>query len=213
MLRKIGLFVLLACSLTSVASAQVAMLTQVSGDVRVAGSEGSRAAVPFLKVNSGDTLTLGANARVQMVYLASGRQEVWTGAGPVQVATQQGSSRTLTPQTSQVPALVIRQLEKTPAVGQHGKTGMVMLRSMDNLEALDTLEKDYKEFRAKAATDDTTPEVFYLTGLLDLQDYEQAKKVLDEVKAKQQAQPAYGPVVEHFGRLLAEAQAAAPARR
>ena len=52
------------------------MLTQVAGDVGVSGKEGARAAVPFLKVNDGDKLTLAANARVQMVYLANGRQEI-----------------------------------------------------------------------------------------------------------------------------------------
>src|SRR3954451_6299466 len=132
MLRKIGMFVLVAWSMAGVASAQVAMLTQVTGDVRVAGDDGSRNAVPFLKVNNGDTLTLAANGRVQMVYLSSGRQEVWTGAGPVKVGTAQSTS-SLTPQATQVPALILRQLEKTPTVGQHGKTGMVMLRSVDDL--------------------------------------------------------------------------------
>ena len=204
MLRKLGLLVLVAWSMTGVASAQVAMLTQVTGDVKVAGGDGSRSAVPFLKVNDGDTLTLAASARMQMVYLSSGRQEVWTGAGPVKVGTQQSAS-SLTPQASQVPALVLRQLEKTPAVGQHGKTGMVMLRSLDDLGAADQLEKDYKDYRAKAAPEDTTPEVFYLTGLLDIGETQTASKVLEELKAKQASQPAYAPVVEHFSRLVAEA--------
>ena len=213
MLRKIGLFIVIACSVAGTAAAQqVAMLTQVTGEVRVSGTEGARGAVPFLKVSQGDTLTLAGDARIQVVYLTSGRQEVWKGAGPVQVGTQEGRSASLRAETSQVPALILRQLEKTPAVGQHGKTGMVMLRSMDNLEAIDTLEKDYKDYRAKAAPDDTTPEVFFLTGLLDLQDYDQAKKVLEELKARQAAQPAYAPVVAHFERLLAEAVASAPNR-
>jgi hypothetical protein len=205
MLRKIWMFVPIALSLAGAASAQVAMLTQVAGDVRVSGKDGARGAVPFLKVNEGDTLTLAGDARVQMVYLTTGRQEVWKGAGPVAVGGQEGSSRGLKAETSQVPGLILRQLQKTPAVGQHGKTGMVMLRSVDDLGALDLLEKDYADYRAKAAADDTTPEVFFLTGLLDLQDYERAKKVLADLTVKQRTQPAYGPVVEHFGRLLAEA--------
>lgn len=209
MLRKMWMFVLIALSLSGVASAQVAMLTQVTGDVSVSGKGGARGAVPFLKVDEGDTLTLAGNARVQMVYLTSGRQEVWNGAGPVEVGGQEGRSRALKAQTSQVPGLVLRQLQKTPAVGQHGKTGMVMLRGLDDLDAIDRLEKDYADFRAKSAADDTTPEVFLLTGLLDLQDYERAKKVLADLKVKQSTQPAYGPVVEHFGRLLAEATAPA----
>ena len=207
MLRKVGVFVVFALSSAGAASAQVAMLTQVSGNVRVSGKDGGREAVAFLKVNDGDTLTLAASARVQMVYLPSGRQEVWTGAGPVQVGTRQGASRSLVAQTSQVPALVLRQLEKTPAVGQHGRVGMVMLRSLDNLEQLDALQKDYKDFRAKTAADDTTPEVFFLTGLLELGGYDDAKKFLDELKTRQRTVSALGPVIEHFSRLLAEATA------
>lgn len=59
--------------------------------------------------------------------------------------------------------------------------------------------------QCSATVDDTTPEVFFLTGLLDLQDYERVRKVLEDLKVKQRTQPAYEAVVEHFGRLLAEA--------
>lgn len=204
MLRRVMIGVVGTWLTAGVASAQVAMLTQVTGDVKVSGREGAREAVPFLKVNEGDTLALAGGARVQLVYLTSGRQEVWKGAGPVEIGTQEGRSRSLTAEASQVPALILKQLQKTPAVGQHGKTGMVMLRSLDDLDALDRLEKDYNDFRASAAADDTTPEVFFLTGLLDLQDYERAKKVLADLTARHGSQPAYKAVIEHFGRLLAE---------
>jgi hypothetical protein len=208
MLRKTGMFVvLIALSLTGVASAQVAMLTQVAGDVKVSSKEGTRPAVSFLKVNEGDTLTLAANGRVQMVYLATGRQEIWKGAGPVQVGAQEGRSASLKAETSQVPGLILKQLVKTPAVGQHGKTGMVMLRSLDDLDAQDHLDDDYAKFRASAAPDDTTPEVFMLSALLDIGDLDRAKKFLDDLKKKEATQPAYTPVVEHFSRLVAEAAA------
>lgn len=207
MVRQILLCVLISGWLAGVASAQVAMLTQVSGEVTVAAKAGApRAAVAFLKVNEGDTLKLAGSARVQMVYLASGRQEVWKGAGAVDVGSQDGKSATLKADASQVPALILKQLQKTPAVGQPGKTGMVMLRSIDNLAELDQLEKDYKEFRARTPADDTTPEVFYLTGLLDLQDYERATTFLDELKGRQPTQPALEPVVAHFSTLLAAAK-------
>jgi hypothetical protein len=207
MLRMIGTVVLALWATGGVASAQVAMLTQVTGDVTVAGKEGGRAAVPFLKVNDGDALTLTAGARVQMVYLTSGRQEIWKGAGSVEVGAQQSRSTSLTPEASVLPPIVLKQLAKTPAVGQHGKTGMVMLRSLDNLDAEDQLEKDYADYRAKAAPDDTTPEVFLLSGLLDLQDYDRAKKVIEDLKPKAATEPAFAAVVEHFSRLIAEATA------
>jgi hypothetical protein len=212
MLQRTGTCVLIAWLLSGVASAQVAMLTQVAGEVGVSGKEGARAAVPFLKVNEGDTLTLAGNARVQMVYLTNGRQEVWKGSGPVQIGGQEGSSRSLEPEVSQLPPLILKQLAKTPAVGQHGTTGMVMLRSLDNLDAQDRLVEDYATFRASAPPDDTTPEVFLLSGLLDAGDYDRAREVLEDLKAKQGVQSPYAAVVEHFSRLVAEALAATTKR-
>jgi hypothetical protein len=210
MLRKIGILLLIASLPAGAARAQEVMLTQVAGEVKVAGTGGARAAVPFLKVNEGDTLTLaGASARVQMVYLESGRQEIWKGSGEVSVGSQEGRSASLKAETSQVPPLILKQLAKTPAVGQQGKTGMVMLRSLEDLEAQDRLDEDYAEFRARAPAHDVTPEVFLLSSLLEFQEYERARKVLAELKEKQQTQPAYQAVIEHFERLVDEASAGA----
>jgi hypothetical protein len=203
MLPKTGLFVLIACSLAGAAHAQEVLLTQVAGTVNVSGKDGARAAVPLLKAIEGDRLTLAGNARVQMVYLASGRQEVWKGAGEVVVGAQGGQSASLTPEASQLPPLILKQLAKTPAVGQQTRrTGMVMVRSLDDLDAEDRLEKDYADFRAKAAADDPTPEVFLLTGLLEFQHYDQAKTVLADLKAKHGTVPAFQAVIEHFQKLV-----------
>jgi hypothetical protein len=203
MLQRTAILLLIASSLTGAAWAEDVMLTQVAGEVGVSGKDGARAAVPFLKIHEGDKLTLATNARVQMVYLTTGRQEIWKGSGEVVVGSQGGRSPSLKAETSQLPPLILKQLAKTPAVGQQGKTGMVMVRGLDSLEALDQLEKDYADFRARAAADDVTPEVFLLSGLLEFQDYDRARKVLAELKQKQLTQPAYKPVVEHFEKLIA----------
>lgn len=205
MLRRTGILVVIAWSLARVASAQVAMLTQVTGDVSVSGKDGARAAVSFLKVNDGDRLMLAGSAHVQLVYLASGRQEVWKGAGPVEIGAQEGRSGSLRPEISTVPPLILKQLTKVPAVGERGKTGMVMLRSLDDLASVDQVNEEYARFRAAAQPGDTTPEVFLLSSLLDLGEYDRARKVLDDLRAKQSAQPEYAPVIQHFSRLVAEA--------
>ncbi len=210
MLRKTAVVLMIAGALAGRATAQDAMLTQVAGDVKISGKAGARAAVPFLKVNNADMLTLGGAARVQMVYLANGRQEIWKGSGEVVVGTLEGRSASLKADVSQLPALVLKQLAKTPAVGQQGKTGMVMVRGLDDLDALDRLEKDYADFRAHAAADDVTPEIFLLSGLLEFQDVKRAKDVLADLKAKQPVQPAYQPVIDHFGRLVDAAAGARP---
>jgi hypothetical protein len=212
MLRRTAIVLIIAATFTATAWAEEVMLTQVSGDVRVSGKTPARAAVAFLKVAEGDKLTLGANASVKMVFLTSGRQEVWKGGGEVTVGAQEGVSPSLKAEASKLPPLILKQLAKTPAVGQQGKTGMVLVRSLDDLEAIDSLEKDYADFRAKAAPDDVTPEVFYLSALLDFQEYDKAKQVLADLKIKQASQPAYRPVVEHLDRLVNAASTPAGAR-
>jgi len=188
--------------------AQVGMLTQLSGEVTLSGKDGSRTAVAFLKFNSGDSLKLGKDGRVQLVYFGNGRQEIWKGEGQVDMGSLEGHSASLTPAVTQLPPLVINQLAKTPAAGQQGTTGMIMVRSLGDPDALEHLEKQYAEMRGQVAADDTTPEVFLLSGLLDLKEYDRAKKVLSELKTKQLAQPSFEAVVNHFGPLVERAAAA-----
>src|SRR5712691_7605367 len=95
MFRRIAIVLMITSAFAARAWAEEVMLTQVAGTVKVTGKAGARPAVPFLKVNQGDKLTLAANARVQMVFLTSGRQEIWKGAGEVAVGGQQGSSPSL----------------------------------------------------------------------------------------------------------------------
>jgi len=204
MLTKTWILTLAAWSLTATAWAQAVMMTQVTGEVTASGKAGAQRAVAFLKLDEGDKLMLRKNARVQLVYLANGRQEVWTGDGQIEVGSSEGRSSSLKAQVSQLPALIVNQLKRTPAAGQSGQTGMVMLRSLD-LDAVERLEKEYADFRASAAADDITPEVYLLTGLLDLREYERATKILIDLRTKQLTQPAYEVVVNHFGPLVAEA--------
>jgi hypothetical protein len=213
---KTALFVFVAfvvCAWCGAAYADDVLLTQVSGQVGVTGKGGPRPAVPLLKVNDGDTLTLAADGRVQMVYLGSGRQEIWKGAGQVAIGATEGRSGTLKADASQLPALIIKQLARTPAVGeQQRRTGMVMVRGVDDLAAQDQLEADYADFRARAAADDPTPEVFLLTGLLEFQDYQGARKVLAGLARTHAGQPAFDAVRTRFTALVDEASAAAQPR-
>ncbi len=191
--RGIAVMLLLGCAS---AWADVGMVTQLSGKVSVVSTGATRAVVPFSKVSAGDKLTLGANARVQMVYFGNGRQEVWQGAGKVEVGSLESKSA-LTPRVSQLPPLVINQLAKTPAAGQTGKAGMVRMRSLAKPDATH-LEKQYKELKASAAADDTTPEVFLLSGLIEIKEYARAKAVLAEFGGV----PAYKAVIDHFSPIV-----------
>jgi hypothetical protein len=183
--------------LPGVSSAQQAMLTQVGGDVQIAGKEGNRAAVPFLKVSTGDKLTLPTGGRLQVVYFGNGRQETWAGPGEVEIAGLEGRSA-LKPDVKQLPPLVVNQLAKTPAAGQQGKAGMILVRALEDPDALDHLDKQYAELKGVSSADDTTPEVFLLSGLIELKEVKRAKELLQQLSDK----PGYKPVVDHFSPMV-----------
>jgi hypothetical protein len=190
---------------TPLAWADVAMLTQVSGDVSIVAEGAKRAAVPFLKLATGDRLVIGNGARVQMVYFGNGRQEVWKGGAQVEVGGLE-SKGNAKPEITQLPTLVVNQLARTPAAGQQGKTGMIRTRNLPNPDAASHLEKQYKELKAASPADDSTPEIFLLSGLVEQKNFARAKEVLGDLGGK----PAYQSVVEHFTPIV---NAGAPAAK
>lgn len=177
--------------------ADAGMITQLSGGVSITTGGTTQAAVPFSKITTGDKITLANGARLQMVYFGNGRQEVWTGNGQVEVGSLESKSAAK-PVVTQLPPLVVNQLAKTPAAGQQGKTGMVRVRSLANPDAAAHLDKQYADLKKNAASDDTTPEVFLLSGLVEIKEFTRAKSVLADLGGK----PAYKPVVEHFTPIV-----------
>jgi hypothetical protein len=185
----------------------VGMLTQMDGKVEIVTAiEGKHPATAFLKVALGDKLVLGGDARVQIVYFETSRQETWKGAGEVEIRNGEGRSSSLQPETRKLPPLVARQLTKTPVSGRHGKSGMVTIRSLSS-DTVESLERQYTEFRGAAADGDTTPEIFLLTGLLEMKEFERARAVLEGLRARLSTTPALAVVISHFAPLVKEAAA------
>jgi hypothetical protein len=185
----------------------VGMLTQMDGKVEIVeGKSGKRPAMAFLKVALGDRLVLGKDARVQIVYFETSRQELWKGAGDVEIGNGEGRSSSLQPEARKLPPLVARQLVKTPVSGRHGKAGMVTVRSLAS-DTVESLEKQYAEFRSAVVEGDTTPEIFLLTGLLEMKEYERAQTVLVGLRARLSTTSALSAVIAHFDPLVKKAAA------
>lgn len=203
MLRWLTVAVVLVWAQAAFAlNVDVGMLTQVDGSVQVAKfKQGKNRATAFLKVALGDKLNLGKNARVQIVYFETSRQEVWKGPGEVEIGNGEGRSSTLKAEVKKLPPLVARQLVKTPEGGQHGKTGMVTVRSLSS-DTVESLEKQYKDYRAATPAGDTTPEVFLMTGLLEMKEYEHAQTVLDGFRKNVPKNPELSSVISHFEPLI-----------
>ena len=196
-MQCIKLIVTLALCGSTYVWADVGMITQLSGEVSITSGSGTQAAAPFIKVNTGDKLTLANGARVQMVYFGNGRQEVWKGGGNIEVGSLESKSA-IKPDVSQLPPLVALQLAKMPVAGQQSKTGMIRMRSIPGPDPTAKLDKQYGDLKRNADADDTTPEVYLLSGLIELKDFKRAKSVLAELDGK----AGYKPVMDYFSPMV-----------
>lgn len=75
---------------------------------------------------------------------------------------------------------------------------MILVRSLGDPDAVDHLDKQYNEMKSASPAGDTTPEVFLLSGLIELKEVARAKELL----AKLGATPGYQAVVEHFSPMV-----------
>ena len=195
--RAIGVLALGLLSATP-AWADQAILTHVSGRVLVDGKNGVYPAPLFAKLSSGDVLSLAGDAKVRVVYLDNGRQETWAGAAEVKIGGLEGASPGPEPSVKQLPPMVVQQFAKAPANGERSRNGLMRVRSVDVEDSLAMLDKHFDELKRGASDEDTTPEVYLLSGLIELRQYGRARALLAKLKDN----PTYKPVVTHFTPLV-----------
>jgi hypothetical protein len=191
--RRTVLFCALAFLCAASAWGDRAILTHVNGHVLVDGKHGAYPAQLFARLSAGDIVSLAGDAKVRILYVDNGRQETWAGAAEVKISGLSGQSPGPDPSVKQLSPIVVQQFSKVPSSGS-----MMRVRSVDVKDQLALLDKHFDELKRGASEDDTTPEVYLLSGLVDLRQYARARGLL--VKLKDDSK--YKRVVEHFTPLV-----------
>jgi hypothetical protein len=142
--------------------AEVGLVTSITGRVLLQEEKAASELKPFVKLRAGDRLTLEGAARLQVVYFDGGRQETWQGAGQLEIGARAGNALKggLQPEVKVLPAILVKQLSKTPSADDGVKAGMVRMRSMPTGGTLESLEKNYAELRKQADAADHNPELY-----------------------------------------------------
>ena len=180
------------------AADDVGLVNQLSGDVayRAAGGSGTRASA-FMKVREGDNFRLDPGARLRVVYLDGGRQELWEGPAEFNAGRKQGAAISGKVTASQLPVGVPQALAQTPELMQIvkvGRPGAVTVRgikpgmSADQKLAVQQARDHYKSMSAGAAADDITPELYLLNVLREHSLHEEMRPLAARMLAKQPAQ-------------------------
>ena len=179
--------VLLVLLSMGASAAEVALVTAASGNVKL--QEGKAAASelkPFIKVREGDRLLMEGASRLQVVYFEGGRQETWSGRGALEVGSVSSKAikGTMQPEIKTLPAILVKQLAKTPAQDGNVKTGMIRMRSMPPYDRLETVEKTCDEMRKQAVAGDLNPELYLLASYFELREFDKLEALLRQLNEK-----------------------------
>ena len=167
--------------LAVLAASEVALVTSVEGKVN--GATGPLSA--FAKLSQGETLTLSSNAKVALVFLGNGRQENWAGKGRLEIKEEGGHSSNLPPPTSQqLPLIMVKQLARTPGLDSQERAGALRLRSAAVVDAVARVDATYRQAREVSPANDRTPELYLLSGLFELRQYNRVAEVLQGLREK-----------------------------
>lgn len=196
----------------SVFGAEVGLVTAANGQIKLQEEKSAAADLkPFVKLRSGDRITLASGARLQMVYFEGGRQETWSGAGTLEIGT--GASAALKgglqPEVKTLPPILVKQLTKTPAADGSVKSGMIRMRSMPPVPTVESVEKNYADLRQQAAAADYNPELYLLSSYFELHEYDKLEVQLKTMGEKSPNDPQVKAISALYRQAVASARKAA----
>lgn len=186
-MRKAGWMACLAFISVAAWGAEVGLVTSVSGSIKLQEEKAAASELKsFVKLRTGDRLSMEGASRLQMVYFEGGRQETWQGAGQLEVGSGQSKVVTgsLQPEVKTLPAILVKQLSKTPSPDGNVKAGMVRMRSMPSGGTLESVEKNYADLRKQAEAGDRNPELYLLASYFELREFDKVDALLQQLGEK-----------------------------
>lgn len=181
----LAIFVAMASSLAH-ATNDVALITALHGKVARISIAGPGNLEAFVKLKEGDVLKLDKGSGIRLVYFESGRQESWTGEGKLEIAvTESKGSGLSAPEVKVLPAILVKQIAKTPALDSQGRAGVTRLRAIGSATTVAKLEADYERMRAESGGKDLNAEIYLLAGLFELRELDRVEAVINELQVSQ----------------------------
>jgi hypothetical protein len=160
--------------------------TQVGGEV---GFKDGAPLAAFSKLRNGDQLMLGADAKLQIVYFDSGRQETWSGMCSLAIGERASNAKDCqTPAVKQLAESILAALQRTPdlIIDIRNRSGLVRVRAFGPEEQVKAAEQQYRVLRAQTDDADITPELYLFSRQWALQ---QTTTIADTLAIMAKRQP------------------------
>jgi hypothetical protein len=190
-------------------AAEVGLVTAVSGAVTLQDEKSAAGALkPFVKVRDGDRLMLQDGSRLQIVFFDGGRQETWQGAGALEIGNTASKvlKGNLQPEIRILPAILVKQLTKTPSPDGSVKTGMIRMRSVPTPEKVELAEKSYADFRKQSDPADRNPEIFIFAAYFELREFDKLEALLKLLGERSPKDPELNALIELYAGAVKKAR-------
>jgi hypothetical protein len=188
---------------------EVAMVTSLQGKANRVAPLGPQAVEAFTTLKHGDLLALDKGATLQLVYFENGRQETWHGPGKLEIAKTDSTPKGLkAPEVKILPAVMVKQIAKTPVLESQGRAGMMRLRGVASAEDIATVENNYRQMRQEMPARDINPERYRLSALFELHEFDRVDKALSDLQVEQAGNPDVPTLVAIYTKAVKNARAA-----
>lgn len=192
----------------AVFAADTSLVTALAGSVGI-GKAAADDLQPFTRLRLGDRLTLAPGARLQLLYFDGARQEAWTGPGALEVG--ETSSRALhgaAPTAAKVlPAHLVRRLARMPSFGDGGLVAAPgRSRALPSASTLESLQRNYENLRRSAEAGDRNPELYLLSGLFELREFDRIDVLLRQLAEKSPGDFEIRVLRQLYARAMRDAQ-------
>lgn len=195
---------LLGASVQAFAQSDVAVVSQLAGDVTYSSSASSSQSqssqtagkiTPYMRVREGDRVNVPAGAQLRLVFFDTGRQERWLGPGSFRAA--KGSAQPLSGTPAEIvvlPASAPLRIARVPELLQNAKLGGIQVRSPPAAASASGPQREaavrearaaYEQMRKVSPAADITPELFLYAALAEHSLYDEMRPVVQEMLRKQ----------------------------
>lgn len=180
----------------------ISMITAINGNVSLVTPQGRQPLQAFAKLKRGDLLALD-NASIRLIYFESGRQESWRGTGRLETLSDAGRAFGLpNPDVKILSKTVVSQIARTPAPDRQGRIEAKRLRVIATPEAIAKLDNAYRQMRMEAVRGDLNPELYLLSGLFEMREFDRVEQVLVDLQKSRPGDMEVGLMVALYQKAI-----------
>jgi hypothetical protein len=187
--------------------ADAGLLFKVTGKVTYkneAFQKEAAEAKSYMKIRSGDVITVPEGGAVELVYFSGNRKETWKGPVTIKVGTTESTvegGKDAKPEVGKVPAGATDGVKRIPSLLRKagaGRAGATHVRgtpgktekkpspplSKEELAEITAAREVFAELKKASAEGDVTPELYLLGVLSDYEQYDEMEKVVTDALKK-----------------------------